>query len=121
MAGDQQRVRRGDESCGGRLEESASTSGGEVGHVEPSIQRINCMQSYGTEGFIIITCVLFFRRDRVKREAQDLIQGLQKEVDKLKKTIDELDKNPNLQVKVGNNPHKFNVFFSLICIYDSLK
>ncbi|TKS93131.1 E3 ubiquitin-protein ligase TRIM21 [Collichthys lucidus] len=38
------------------------------------------------------------RRDRVKREAQDLIQGLQKEVDKLKMSIDELDKNPNLQI-----------------------
>ncbi|XP_031706863.1 E3 ubiquitin-protein ligase TRIM39-like [Anarrhichthys ocellatus] len=38
------------------------------------------------------------RRKRVKREAQDLVQKLQKEIDKLKMTIDELDKNPDLQV-----------------------
>ncbi|KAM6894269.1 uncharacterized protein PEZ65_021965 [Lycodopsis pacificus] len=38
------------------------------------------------------------RRKRVKREAQDLVQKLQKEIDKLKMTIDELDKTPDLQV-----------------------
>ncbi|XP_075948575.1 uncharacterized protein LOC142950839 [Anarhichas minor] len=38
------------------------------------------------------------RRTRVKREAQDLVQKLQKEIDKLKMTIDKLDKNPDLQV-----------------------
>ncbi|XP_070849948.1 E3 ubiquitin-protein ligase TRIM21-like [Chaetodon trifascialis] len=38
------------------------------------------------------------RRDRVKREEQDLLQKLQKEINKLKWTIDELDKNPDLQV-----------------------
>ncbi|XP_051258376.1 probable E3 ubiquitin-protein ligase TRIML2 isoform X3 [Dicentrarchus labrax] len=38
------------------------------------------------------------RRNRIKKESQDLVQTLQKEIDKLKKNIDELDKNPNLQV-----------------------
>ncbi|KAK9524951.1 hypothetical protein VZT92_017308 [Zoarces viviparus] len=38
------------------------------------------------------------RRKRVKREGQDLVQKLQKEIDKLKMTIDELDKTPDLQV-----------------------
>ncbi|XP_068584254.1 uncharacterized protein [Cebidichthys violaceus] len=36
------------------------------------------------------------RRKRAKREAQDLVQKLQKEIDKLKMTIDELDKHPDL-------------------------
>ncbi|XP_029311264.1 uncharacterized protein LOC115024024 [Cottoperca gobio] len=38
------------------------------------------------------------RRQRVKREGQDLVQKLKREIDKLKKTIDELDKRPDLQV-----------------------
>ncbi|XP_078131785.1 uncharacterized protein LOC144534033 [Sander vitreus] len=41
------------------------------------------------------------RRKRVKREAQDLVQKLQNEIDKLKKTIDELDRKPDLQVSPG--------------------
>uniref|UniRef100_A0A3P8RMZ6 B30.2/SPRY domain-containing protein n=1 Tax=Amphiprion percula TaxID=161767 RepID=A0A3P8RMZ6_AMPPE len=38
------------------------------------------------------------RRREAKREAQDLIQKLQREIDMLKKTIDELDTKPDLQV-----------------------
>ncbi|XP_044038937.1 E3 ubiquitin-protein ligase TRIM21-like isoform X2 [Siniperca chuatsi] len=38
------------------------------------------------------------RRQRLKREAHDLVQKLQKEIDKLKKTTDVLDKNPDFQV-----------------------
>lgn len=46
------------------------------------------------------TNILFdmFRRQRVEREAQDLFQTLQNEIDKLRETIDELDQNPDLQV-----------------------
>ncbi|XP_028261601.1 E3 ubiquitin-protein ligase TRIM21-like isoform X3 [Parambassis ranga] len=38
------------------------------------------------------------RRQEVKKEAKDLIQKLHKEIDTIKTTIDELDKNPDLQV-----------------------
>ncbi|XP_028260905.1 uncharacterized protein LOC114435432 [Parambassis ranga] len=38
------------------------------------------------------------RRQEVKKEAQDLIQRLHKQIDTFKRTIDELDKNPELQV-----------------------
>lgn len=46
------------------------------------------------------TNILFviFRRMRVKKEAQDLVKNLQREIDELKKTIDALGKNPDLQV-----------------------
>lgn len=42
--------------------------------------------------------VVLFRRNRVKREAQDLNRKLQKEIDNLKKTMDELDNKTDLQV-----------------------
>ncbi|XP_026183496.1 E3 ubiquitin-protein ligase TRIM21-like isoform X2 [Mastacembelus armatus] len=38
------------------------------------------------------------RRRKVKKEAQGLIQDLKREIDKLTKTINELDQNPDLQV-----------------------
>ncbi|XP_030609369.1 zinc finger CCCH domain-containing protein 13-like [Archocentrus centrarchus] len=38
------------------------------------------------------------RRRKVKRDAQDLVQKLQREIDVLKKAIDESDKNPDLEV-----------------------
>ncbi|XP_040886909.1 E3 ubiquitin-protein ligase TRIM21-like [Toxotes jaculatrix] len=37
------------------------------------------------------------RRQKVKREAKDLVQKLETEIAKLKSTIDELDKNPDMQ------------------------
>lgn len=60
--------------------------------------------SYGTIHFIK-TNVLFviFRRRRVKKEAQSLVQNLEREIDQLKQTIDELDKNPDLQVTLCFN------------------
>lgn len=39
-----------------------------------------------------------FRREGVKREAQNLIQELQTEIDKIRETINELDKTTDLQV-----------------------
>uniref|UniRef100_A0A3Q3QDI1 B30.2/SPRY domain-containing protein n=2 Tax=Monopterus albus TaxID=43700 RepID=A0A3Q3QDI1_MONAL len=38
------------------------------------------------------------RRRKVKKEAQDLVRSLEGEIGQLKKAIDELDKNPDLQV-----------------------
>ena len=45
---------------------------------------------------MLMLCI--FRRQRVEREAEDLFQTLQNEIDKLRETIDELDLNPDLQV-----------------------
>lgn len=58
--------------------------------------------SYCGDNFITIRNFAIFRKHRVKREAQELIQKLQKEIDKLKKTIDELDKRTDLQVSPEN-------------------
>lgn len=43
--------------------------------------------------------VLFFRREGVKREAQDLIQELQTDINTVRETINELDKTTDLQVR----------------------
>lgn len=56
----------------------------------------------------VLYCI--FRSRRVKREAQDLVQKLQKEIDELKKTIDELDKNPDLQVSPESDIQTFGLF-----------
>lgn len=40
-----------------------------------------------------------FRKEGVKREAQDLIQELQTEINKIHETINELDKTKDLQVR----------------------
>ncbi|XP_039997503.1 uncharacterized protein LOC120797724 [Xiphias gladius] len=49
------------------------------------------------------------RRRKVKREAKDLVQKLEGEIDKLKKTMDELDKNPDLQVSLDDSREWKNV------------
>ncbi|XP_049923724.1 E3 ubiquitin-protein ligase BRE1A-like isoform X2 [Epinephelus moara] len=46
------------------------------------------------------------RRQRVKREAQDMVKKLQKEIDKLKNAIDELDQNPDSQVSPVPGPNE---------------
>ncbi|KAG7234253.1 hypothetical protein INR49_005461 [Caranx melampygus] len=40
------------------------------------------------------------RREKVKREEQALVQKLEKEIDELKKSIEEVDKNPDLQISL---------------------
>lgn len=46
------------------------------------------------------------RRQRVKREAKDLVHMLQKEIDELEETIEELDENPDLQVPPLMSPNE---------------
>ncbi|XP_017287538.1 E3 ubiquitin-protein ligase TRIM39-like [Kryptolebias marmoratus] len=49
---------------------------------------------------ILIKQCIVLRRQKVKREAQDLLHKLQKETDRLKDSLDELDKNPDFQVSL---------------------
>ncbi|KAG7221439.1 hypothetical protein INR49_017208 [Caranx melampygus] len=49
------------------------------------------------------------RREKIKREEQALVQKLEKEIDKLKKSIEEVDKNPDLQISPDKPGHWKNV------------
>ena len=46
-----------------------------------------------------IVTICYSRRKRVSREGLHLVKKLQNEIDKIRKTIDELDKNGDLQVR----------------------
>lgn len=64
--------------------------------------------------------VVLFRRNRVKREAQGLNRKLQKEIDNLKKTMDELDNKTDLQV----SPENQTIMASdsmLLCVYTAVQ
>lgn len=43
---------------------------------------------------------VILRRMRVKSEAQELVQKLQTEIDELKKTLEDFDKNPDVKVRI---------------------
>ncbi len=45
---------------------------------------------------------IFFRSDRLQKEQQQLVKKLQKEIDTLRATIDELDRNPDLKVRTDD-------------------
>jgi len=46
-----------------------------------------------------IVTICYFRRKRVSREGLDQVKKLQKEIDKTRKTIDELEENGDWQVR----------------------
>lgn len=57
----------------------------------------------------------------MKEEAQDLVQSLEGEIGQLKQAIDELDKNPDLQVtsqlSAFYNKNKTTSASLVLCIY----
>ncbi|XP_018518076.1 E3 ubiquitin-protein ligase TRIM21 [Lates calcarifer] len=61
------------------------------------------------------------RRRKVKREAQDLVEKLEREVDKLKKTVDELDKNPDVQVSLDESRDWKNLSLDTSFSFGSLR
>uniref|UniRef100_A0A3P8WI22 B30.2/SPRY domain-containing protein n=2 Tax=Cynoglossus semilaevis TaxID=244447 RepID=A0A3P8WI22_CYNSE len=61
------------------------------------------------------------RRRTVKREAQDLVEKLEKEINHLKKTIEDLDTNPDSQFSLDKYHERINVKLDTSFSFGSLK
>lgn len=87
VAGCEQSVLRCDEGRGRCPAESPTTSGREVRKKNTAQQQTLCIH------FLYNFCaVLCFRKNRLKKDGEDLIQKLQVEIDKVCKAVNELDK-----------------------------